>query len=287
VQQINPNFFIDTTCSTPPLGPGCVIAFVVTSEGVVMIDSPMLPRNAFPWRDEIAKRGQVRYLINTEYHPDHVSGNYFFPATVVSHQGVREQFNRPVDVVMNPEDQDMKLGEYIVKQYQMLDPENLSRIGNYQPRAPTITFTEKMTLYCGDYTFELMHLPGHTASNIGVYIPQERIVFVGDNFVNGWRDTLETGFPLEWIESLKKIEALDVDFIVPGHGEIADKKKFHKFREYIQEVINMVRGAINQGMSQEEAVEKLSLDGMWGPEIHPGAYFQSRSIRRFYQMLSK
>jgi cyclase len=287
MQQINANFYIDTTYSTPPLGPGCNVAFVVTSEGIVMIDSPMLPRNAFRWREEIAKRGQVRYLINTEYHPDHVSGNYFFPTTVVSHQGVREQFSAPVDVVMNPEDQNMNLREYIIKQYQMLDPENLPKIGNYQPRPPTITFSDKLTLYSGNYNFELMHLPGHTASNIGVCIPQERIVFVGDNFVNKWRDTLETGYPLEWIESLKKIEALDVDYIVPGHGEIADKKQFRKFIDYIQEVIDMVRRAISQGMGQDEAVEKISFEGMWGPEIHPGGYFQSRSVKRFYQMLSK
>ena len=287
MQEINANFFVDTTYSTPPQGPGCNVAFVITSERVVMIDSPMLPRNAIRWRDEIAKKGQVRYLINTEYHPDHISGNYFFPTTVVSHQGVREQFSKPVDVVMEPEDQDMHLREYIIKQYQMLDPEGLAQIDDYQPRPPTISFSDKLTLYCGGYTFELMHLPGHTASNTGVYIPQERIVFLGDNFVNKWRDTLETAFPFEWIDSLKKIEAMDVDSIVPGHGEIADKKQLRKFIDYLQAAIDMVRQAINQGMSQDEAVENISFDGMWGPPIHPGPYFQTRSVIRLYQMLSK
>ena len=61
-----------------------------------MIDTPMLPTYAVRWRDEIAQRGDLRYLINTEYHSDHISGNYFFPGTIISHQGVREMFTAPL-----------------------------------------------------------------------------------------------------------------------------------------------------------------------------------------------
>jgi glyoxylase-like metal-dependent hydrolase (beta-lactamase superfamily II) len=47
-----------------------------------MFDSPMVPRTAVQWRGEIAKKGEVRYTINTHHHVDHTTGNFFFPDKV-------------------------------------------------------------------------------------------------------------------------------------------------------------------------------------------------------------
>ena len=83
MKQITPNVFVETGFR----GANCT--FVTTSEGIVMIESPQMPDEAVKWRDEIAKHGLVRYLINTEPHGDHFSGNYFFQGTVVGHEGTR------------------------------------------------------------------------------------------------------------------------------------------------------------------------------------------------------
>ena len=65
MQQITDNVFAETGFR------GCNPSFVVTSEGVVMIDTPQMPVDAVKWHDEIARHGPVRYLINTEPHGDH------------------------------------------------------------------------------------------------------------------------------------------------------------------------------------------------------------------------
>ena len=57
---------------------GCNHGFVVTSEGVVMIDSPQKPSDALKLKEEIAKHGELRYIINTEPHGDHWTGNAYF-----------------------------------------------------------------------------------------------------------------------------------------------------------------------------------------------------------------
>ncbi len=54
----------------------------------------------------------------------------------------------------------------------------------YRIKLPTITFDQSMRLYVGNHTFELIHLPGHTASETAVFIPEERTVFTGDNIFN-------------------------------------------------------------------------------------------------------
>lgn len=287
MEQIAPSVYVETQFSKR-VSPGCNYSLVATAEGIVMIDTPMLPTYAVQWRDEIAKRGELRYIINTEYHSDHISGNYFFPGTIVSHQGVREMFSAPLEKIISFRvvKPGLTLRDHILQRYREEDPEGLALAKNYQPRPPSITFSERLTLYVGKHTFELIHLPGHTPYEVGVYVPQERVFFSGDNFANKWQASMGHSCPLEWLESLKKIEALDFDFIVPGHGEVGDKKALREFTVFLQGVIDTVRQAIKRGVSKEEAVKTISFEGQRIAR-HPGPEQQRLNVTRLYDMLSK
>src|SRR5258708_32983107 len=72
----------------------CTPGLVVTSDGVVVIDTPKLPTRAVAMRKLAESYGPIRYLINTEHHVDHIFGNYFFKGAgrVVVHQGVYDLF---------------------------------------------------------------------------------------------------------------------------------------------------------------------------------------------------
>lgn len=81
-----------------------------------------------------------------------------------------------------------------------------------------------MTLHFGKHTFELIHTPGHTAGLTAVYIPEEKIVFTGDNVVGETRTAYHDADPKKWIDSLNVLETLDLRYILPGHGKVVDKK---------------------------------------------------------------
>ena len=66
---------------------GCNPGFVVTGEGVVMIDTPQQPIDAVRWRERLQEYGPIRYLINTEPHVDHILGNAYFPGVEPSERG--------------------------------------------------------------------------------------------------------------------------------------------------------------------------------------------------------
>jgi len=83
MQQLTSKVFINTQVK------GCNFGFVTTSDGVVMIDSPHKPSDAMRLKAEIAKYGQLRYIINTEPHGDHWTGNAYFDVPVIAHEGVR------------------------------------------------------------------------------------------------------------------------------------------------------------------------------------------------------
>ena len=291
MQQVTANVYVETGTF------GCNPSFVTTTEGIVMIDTPYLPGNAVKWRDEIAKRGEVRYIINTEHHADHISGNYFFSGTVVSYQGTKEMFESPISKALPaPRETIEEMGldgssgiqNFILSRYKDLDPEGLPLAENYKLNPPVITFSERLSLYVGDHTFELTHLPGHTSNEVGVYIPQERVFFTGDNFVHQYQPAMTQCCPLEWIESLEKIEATDADVFVPGHGEVGDKKAVREFREFIAECVDTVRKAMDQGLSAEEATERISFETeAYPPALHPGPEWQRINVRRIYEMLAK
>src|SRR5436309_749179 len=85
VEQLTKNVFVEVDTRR------CDHGFVTTSEGVVLLDSPHLPSNALAWKAEVERRGTPRYLINTEPHGDHWTGNAFFDGPVIAHAGVRER----------------------------------------------------------------------------------------------------------------------------------------------------------------------------------------------------
>jgi len=292
MKKIAVNIYVEDQFSAPPEERGCNPGFVTTSEGIVMIDTPMLPTDAVKWRNDIAKRGEVRYIINTHHHPDHIAGNYFFPGTVVSHEGVKEVFDAPItgkavsQLVGRAVKAPLGVVENIRLEIEERDPEGLPLLEHYHLRAPTLTFSERLNLYVGEHTFELIHQPGHTPSHIGVFIPQESVFFTGDNFTNGVQPLLSHCLPFEWVESLKRIEAMDIDVVVPGHGEVCGKREVREFRLFIQKCIDIVREAIKQGMSKEEAAENISFEELY-PAIHPGPEQQRFNVLRLYEMLSK
>jgi cyclase len=264
-----------------------------------MFDTPMVPRTAVEWRNEISKKGEVRYVINTHHHVDHATGNFFFSGPVVSHEITREAFFAPLAKVAGSErlDEAAKIGQGTMGYIRLLvgehDPESLPLLDeeNYQIKVPTITFTQKLTLYLGEKAIELIHLPGHTEGHIGIYVPQERVFFAGDNFCSRTQPSLAHCFPLEWIESLKQVEAMDIAVVVPGHGEMCDRQEVRKFRHFIETCVDMTRKAIRQGMSKEEAVDKISFEALYpgdrcGPAVHPGSAMQRRNVLRLFEMLS-
>jgi len=300
MKKISANIHVEDQFSVPPLCRGANWGFLITTEGIVMFDTPMVPRTAVKWRDEIAQKGDIHYIVNTHHHVDHTTGNFFFPGRVVAHEGTREAFFAPLATVAGSErvDEAIKIGQGTLGYIRLLvgehDPESLPLMAKekYKVKAPAIVFSEKLHLYVGEHEIELVHLPGHTGGHIGVYIPQEKVFFAGDNFCSGTQPSLAHSFPLEWVESLRRIEAMDIDVVVPGHGEISDLREVARFRQFVEKCIEMTREAIDRGMTKEEAADRISFEELYPGErcrraVHPGTAMQRRNVLRLYEMVSK
>ena len=81
MKQLTANVFVETELR------GCNHGIVTTSDGIVMIDSPHKPSDAIRLKADIEGRGRLRYILNTEPHGDHWTGNAYFDVRFES-QGV-------------------------------------------------------------------------------------------------------------------------------------------------------------------------------------------------------
>jgi len=123
---------------------------------------------------------------------------------------------------------------------------------------PKITFTERLTFRVGEHTFELINTPGHTPGQIAVYIPEERVVFVGDTIFCECQTWLQAADPNAWLKSLDLLKTLPIDYIVPGHGPICKKDYIQKQSAFIREWLAAVAVGIAKGWNKEECVERIS-----------------------------
>jgi cyclase len=269
MQKIASNVYVETG------NLGCNTGFVVTREGVVMVDTPYIPAQAKKWRDEIARYGPIRYVIDGEPHPDHISGNCWFGGTLIAHEGTRQAIIAAKTETL----------ENMIKEKA---PDQLPLDPDFKYRIPDITLSQRMTLYLGNHTFQLINLPGHTPYQVAVYVPEERIVFTSDNVLRGM-PLLHDALPYGWLDSLKQLQQLDVDRIIPGHGDICDKRYLQEMSSIIQFWIRSVEVAIKRGWSLEETLAKVTMADKY-PEITLNPSMDGkrrRSIQHLYEVLKQ
>lgn len=239
MEQLSPNVYAETEYYP-------TVSFVVTNEGIVAIDTPMNPPAAAEWRKTIESKGELRYIINTEFHTDHIMGNAFFPGVIVTSEYNRDHF---IDSAISTENvQNMLLQR---------SPESADIARSYELRWPDITFRERMSLRLGGTEFLLFRSPGHTRGQTIVHVPGERVVMTADNIVHGAPPFFHDADLWGWFESLALLESLDVDWFIPGHGTPCRKDWIPRLRGIMYGIIDEVREAKARGLSREEAQREI------------------------------
>ncbi|MFC1868121.1 MBL fold metallo-hydrolase [Thermodesulfobacteriota bacterium] len=245
MKRITENVYVETGIFA------CNLGLITTNEGNILIDTPECPTDVLKYRDEVGKKGDIRYLINTEDHPDHAYSSRFFPGILITHQKTRETLaNAKTDMFVK------RMGE--------LDPEGMRYMEDFSLRLADITFRKDLDLFLGGLTLKLFHLPGHSEGGIGVYIPEEKVVFTSDIVFHRKKTFMHEADPSKWLESLKRIGALDVDIIVPGHGEPCNKEYLAEQAQIVDAWAASVQSAVDKGLSLEEAYEEIP-----NPDPHP------------------
>ncbi|MFI5400067.1 MAG: MBL fold metallo-hydrolase [SAR324 cluster bacterium] len=206
--------------------------FAVTPAGIIATD-PINAAAAQWLKAEFKRRFNqpVRYLIYSHDHADHISGGEVFADTalILAHENAKAAI-----------------------------------IGEKRPTAvPNLTFSSgTVTIELGGTIAEVTYLgKNHSNNSVVVRFPKERLLFAVDFApVNSmaFRD-FPDAYVDEWIESLKWLEGMDFDVLVPGHGQLGGKTDIRKFRSYLEDLRAAVTQAIRNGQTLDEMKQSIRL----------------------------
>lgn len=240
---------------------------ILTDEGVVLIDSGHAPTDSLAVAAAVKKLTPkpVRFLIDTEPHPDHTTGHFVFspPATIVAAEGAGESMRgRERDTP----DRIEKLGA--------TSPEMKKALEGYKFVPPQIEYHQKMTLHVGERTFELTYLKGvHSEADTAIWMPKERVLFSASAFVT---DQINIFRPIVNIADIlaagKFMKGLNPEHVVPGHGQPTTAKLFDDAEKYYALLVERVGGMMKEGKSLDQIKKDVRMPeyaGWAGQERFP------------------
>jgi glyoxylase-like metal-dependent hydrolase (beta-lactamase superfamily II) len=125
---------------------------------------------------------------------------------------------------------------------------------------PNKTFKGELDLTVGDKPVHLIEVgPAHTRGDVLVHSPADRAVFTGDILFIDCTPIVWEGPISNWVAACRRIEAMDVTHIVPGHGPITDRRGVERVREYLEFVQREAKQRFDAGMSPVQAAQDIDL----------------------------
>ena len=227
-------------------------------------------------------RRSVAYVVNSHYHNDHIRGNQVFPSAtdIISTARTRELVAKlePEEIKWEVENVPQRIRSTQEEIEREKVPEKRRELWSWlvyyqaiqeshpqlKMRLPSITFEQKLILRGPRRTVELLTFGrGHTESDAVLYLPEEKIVFMGDLLFVNFHPYLPDGFPDEWKQVLEKIEALGAETFVPGHGPPGRRNDLQLMRQYIDS-LQTIAGTMVRGGEPIDAASSKAVPAQFG-----------------------
>lgn len=215
-------------------------AFVVTADGVVVIDTGPSRRYGEQMRAAIARvtdRPVIR-VFNTHQHPDHFLGNQAFAgvptaALPAAQAGMREQGGAFADNMYR------MAGDWLA--------------GTEVSVADQAAQAGRQTI--GGHDFELIALEGHTGGDLAVFDRTTGVLYAGDLIFLDRAPTTPHASLGHWRTALDTLAALPVKRTLPGHGPVHDDRRgIGQTRDWLDWLDDTLNRAATSGMDMAEVM---------------------------------
>jgi glyoxylase-like metal-dependent hydrolase (beta-lactamase superfamily II) len=197
---------------------------IIGTDGVLVVDTLISAKEGERFLADIRKvtSKPIKYVVNTHTHLDHAFGNCVFArigATVISHTDDRTMLKKDGEGTLK------NIGNFGLKAEDMVGTSIVY---------PTLAFSDRMQIYLGDETVELIRVsPSHTAGSIVVSVPSKKLLFAGDILFTDFHPFMADGDISGWTTTIDALLAMDVEKIIPGHGPLSTKKDLRDMKEYL------------------------------------------------------
>jgi len=215
---------------------GVNAGIVETPESIIFIDAGCSGYSGdFQWNlaQERMDVDKDLYIIITHRDTDHYFGMQAIRkhgAQVIAHRSTAKFIEAYHDVVKDRLVQRVK---------ELHGPDDF--LGEVVASKPDRTISKDLTLNVGEEV-QILAVPGHTPGDIAIYHPRSRVLFAGDAVLEGMNPYIrEDSLSLDvWIGNLERMEDLDAEWVVPGHGAISRSDIIDSNILFLQKQINRV-----------------------------------------------
>jgi cyclase len=285
---------------------------IVNDDDVVIVDDHVSPAAAWVLVEEIKTLTSkpVRTVINTHFHFDHAHGNQIFgkDVAIIGHEFTREMLitGKSLEMPLYRDylnglpagienikkrlaaEADPTRKATIERQLQAAE-NNLASQKELKTVPPNVTLRTNMTLFRGNREIQIRYIGrAHTAGDVVVFLPKERIVMTGDMLTTGLSN-MSDAFVNEWATTLDELKKLDFVTVMPGHGDaFTDRTKIDNYQAYLRDVWTEVSRLKQQGVSAAEAAKRADMTKHKGnfPTINaPGVPLIA--VNRIYDLLNQ
>lgn len=128
----------------------------------------------------------------------------------------------------------------------------------------------------------------HTGTDLEVFVPRARVVYMSEAFISGIFPSLANGFPSEWVATLRRAEALAADVFLPAHGLVSmppatSREALAAYRGALERVLAEGQRLHDAGVPVADAAAKAQFGGLAG--WHRYAENVAGALKRVYQEL--
>jgi len=321
--RIAKGVYLFQTTAYGDVGFGGNSVVILTDEGVVVFDTSGTPASGKAILDGIQQltNKPVLYVINSHWHWDHWGGNQVFKAAFpnvqfLSHEKNLDQMMH-VAIAWNAPGLEQDLPQYIgqlkeklkAKEARHAPDQDVARLRTLlaadedflkEKRSvtytfPNVTFSDQVTLHLGGREIQVLHARAITPGDTYVYLPQEKLLITGDILVNPVPFAVGGSFPQEWIDALKRLDAMEISVIVPGHGDAEhDRTCLRQNLTLFLHVFGDVKDAQVKGLTLDQIQKQMATNARtYAADLAlPGGrledfvnYFLTVFVRRSYYEL--
>jgi cyclase len=145
-----------------------------------------------------------------------------------------------------------------------------------------------MSVHLGSREVRLLFLGrGHTAGDVIVYLPQERLIATGDLLVEN-TSYMGDAFFTEWVDTIEALNKVDFDTVLPGHGQaFQGKAKLDHWQAYVRDFWAQAQKLHKAGVPWEEAAKQVDLRAHADnyPNIRGTGIVPNHGMLRAYEIL--
>ncbi len=233
---------------------GVTVGAIRTAAGVVMVDTPINPKDASAWRTTCTRSstGSDRLLVLLDEHFDRVSGATNIKCPVIVHEKTSQAVSSKPSLKNQPPDEMGAAWET-----------------NPEPAVTTrwihaeITFTVNMAINWGDDPILLEHHPGPSKGSTWVVVPQKHVAFIGDTVTPGQPPFFANADIDTWLESLHELQlARFKDFIlISGRGSLVTIDDVKDLEHFLKKAARKLE-KLRPSKAKAEEIETLAAELM-------------------------